>query len=59
MICVCVCVVQDVVKSELCELNNTQFQLLADELRDQILNVSVLPIPTCTYICTLYVHVLL
>ena len=32
--------VQETVKSELCDLSDAQFQLLADELRDQILNVS-------------------
>ena len=31
--------VQETVKSELCALNGDQFQLLADELRDQMLNV--------------------
>ena len=38
------CPVQETVKSELCALNGDQFQLLADKLRDQMLNV-------CMYVC--------
>ena len=34
-----VCVVQETVKRDLCALNKDQFQKLADELRDQMLNV--------------------
>ena len=34
-----VCVVQETVKRDLCDLNDDQFQKLADELRDQMLNV--------------------
>ena len=43
--CVCACI-QETVKDDLCGLNEEQFQQLADELRDQTLNVSSLsPLP--------------
>ena len=40
MVCVCA---QETVKGELCDLSDSQFQLLADTLRDQMLNVSLSP----------------